>query len=425
MRHSITAALTLSALLGTASAQPRLSAQSIIVNPAQPTLDVQVWVNKDASGTRNPVYRVGERISIGVKTNRDAYVYLFNVNASGQIDLFFPNTYEENNLVRANAPRTLPGRNANYTLTVGGPAGQDRLLALASTQPLNLNDVARFVEGENFARVQVRGQDNLARALSIVVRPLPAQSWVTDVVTFRVGTAAQGNGGSATGTVTETPNAAIPVSTAPAPVQPVPVQPAPVQPAPTQPVTQIQPGEKPDGSFDTAMVEAYARLKGPESLGQATSYAVPWGDGLWQKFRGVAAYGDAVMLHANGSSRAYAVHGRVLERYLALAQVENGGIRPPSRLGWAAADEKVVPRNPYGTTGLYALFQNGALYSTEKYGTFWLQGAILKTYQGLGGSGSFLGFPTRDQYLLNGAWAADFEGGSLRTVNGVVKVYRK
>ncbi|WP_104990779.1 DUF4384 domain-containing protein [Deinococcus sp. NW-56] len=418
MRHSLTATLTLSALLGTAgAAEPRLSAQSIIVNPSQPSLDVQVWVGKDASGTRNPVYRRGERITIGLKTNRDAYVYLFNVNANGQIDLFFPNAYEENNFVKANTNRTFPGRGASYSLTVGGPNGQDRLLALASTQPLDLNDVARFVEGESFAQVQVRGQDNLARALSIVVRPLPANSWVTDVVTFRVGNTAQGG---ATGTVTETPS-----QPAPAPVQPVPVQPAPVQPTPSQPVTRIQPGEKRDGSFDTAMVDAYGRLKGEESLGDATTYAVPWGDGLWQKFRGVAAYGDAVLLHANGSSRAYAVHGRILERYLALAQAENGGTRPPSRLGWAAADEKVIPRNPYGTTGLYGYFQNGALYSSEKYGTFWLQGAILKTYQGLGGSGSFLGFPTRDQYLLNGAWAADFEGGTLRTVNGVVKVYRK
>lgn len=65
------------------------------------------------------------------------------------------------------------------------------------------------------------------------------------------------------------------------------------------------------------------------------------------------------------------------------------------------------------------------MYDSQKYGTFWLTGPVLKSYQGLGGSGSFLGFPTRDQYLLNGAWAADFEGGSIRTVGGAVKIYRK
>ncbi|UQN05824.1 DUF4384 domain-containing protein [Deinococcus sp. QL22] len=402
-----------------ASASPaKISAQSIIVNPVETKLNVQVWVNKDASGNQNPVYRKGEKVSVGIKTNGDAYVYLFNVNANGQIDLFFPNNYEESNFVQAGVTRVFPAQAAKYTLTVAGPNGQDRLLALASKKELNLDDVARFVGDEGFAQVRVRGQENLARALSIVVNPLPADSWVTDVATFRVGqgTAGQnggnaGNQGGATGTVTVTPG--------------TPAQPNP-QPTPEpQPTAQIQPGQKQDGAFDQAMVEAYDRLKGNESLGNATTYAVPWSDGLWQKFNGVGAYGDAALLHANGSSRSYAVHGRLLERYLALAKAENGATRPPTRLGWAAGDEKVIPRNTYGTSGLYGFFQNGALYGTEKYGTFWLVGNVLKTYQGLGGSGSFLGFPTRDQYLIGGAWAADFEGGTIRTVNGVVKVYRK
>ncbi|GBF05276.1 S-layer protein [Deinococcus aerius] len=415
-RLTVTALLGLSVAAMTASAGPaKITAQSIIVNPVETKLGVQVWVNRDPSGRGNPVYRKGENISVGLKTNQDAYVYLFNVNANGEIDLFFPNNYEESNFVQAGVTRVFPARGAKYTLTVGGPNGQDKLLALASTRELNIDDIAEFAGNQGFADVKVQGQENLARALSIVVNPLPADGWVTDVATFRVGNTPANRGG-ATGTVTVTPGQ-------PTPAQPSP--PAPQQPAPAQPVTRIQPGERQDGAFDQAMVQAYDRLKGEESLGEATSYATAWGDGLWQKFRGVGAYGDAVLLHANGSSRAYAVHGMLLERYLALAQAENGAIRPPSRLGWAAGDEKVIPRNSYGTSGLYGFFQNGALYGTEKYGTFWLTGNVLKTYQGLGGSGSFLGFPTRDQYLLNGAWAADFEGGSIRTVNGATKVYRK
>lgn len=427
---ALPATLMISALLGlgaTAGASPaKISAQSIIVNPVETDLDVQVWVNRDANGQGNPVYRKGEQLSVGLKTNQDAYVYLFNVNANGQIDLFFPNTFEESNFVQAGVTRVFPSQNAKYNFTVGGPNGQDRLLALASTKELDLNDVARFAEDQGFAQVRVKGQENLARALSIIVNPLPADGWTTDVVTFRVGgtpvnTPPAPAAGGATGTVTITPGQGQPAQPQPAPVQPAPVQPAP-QPTPTG---QIQPGERQNAARDQAMVDAYARLKGSESLGQATTYAVPWGDGLWQKFRGVGAYGDAALLHANGSSRSYAVHGMLLERYLALAKAENGATRPPSRLGWAAGDEKVIPRNTYGTSGLYGFFQYGALYGTEKYGTFWLTGAVLKTYQGLGGSGSFLGFPTRDQYQIGGAWAADFEGGTIRTVNGAVKVYRK
>lgn len=376
--------------LGAAQASPaKISAQSIIVNPVQTEMKVEVWTNKDATGNANPVYRQGEQISVGLRANKDAYVYLFNVNANGTIDLFFPNNYEESNFVKANVTRTFPAQGAKYSLNIGGPDGQDKLLALASAKPLSLDDIAKFSGDQGFAQVGIKGQDNLAKALSIVVNPLPAESWVTDVALFRVGAAA-------------TP-----------------------APAPQNPQTDIAPGERQNGTTDAAMADAYARLRGEGSLGRASTYATPWGDGWWQKFAGVGAYGNAALLHANGSSRSYAVHGAILERYLALAKAENGATRPPSRLGWAAGDEKVIPRNTFGTSGLYGFFQNGALYSTEKYGTFWLQGAVLKTYQGLGGSGSFLGFPVRDQYLNAGAWAADFEGGSIRTVGGVPKVYRK
>lgn len=387
---SATLALGLGLTLSAAHASPaKITAQSIIVNPVVTELKVDVWTNKDATGNANPVYQKGEAISVGVKVNRDAYVYLFNVNADGAIDLFFPNGYEESNFVKAGTTRTLPGQGAKYTLNIGGPDGQDKLLALASLKALTLDDIAKFVGDQGFAQVGVKGQENLAKALSIVVNPLPANSWVTDVANFRV-----------TGTQATTPT----------------------KPAPN---VGIAPGERQDGTVDRAMADAYDRLRGEGSLGQATTHAVRWGDGWWQKFRGVGAYGDAALLHANGSSRAYAVHGAILKRYLDLARAENGAIRPPSRLGWAAGDEKVIPRNAYGTSGLYGFFQNGALYSTEKYGTFWLQGPVLKTYQGLGGSGSFLGFPVRDQSLNAGAWTADFEGGSIRTVNGVPKVYRK
>lgn len=391
MRHL--SILTLGALLvGTASASDaKLSAQSIIVNPAQPELNIQVWTNRDASGDGNPTFQIGERISVGLKTNADAYVYLFNVNADGAIDLFFPNRYEDSNFVKANTAQVFPGGGEKYSLSVGGPAGQDKLLAVASASKLSLDDIYRFEGQQDFATVKVKGQDGLAQALSITVSPLPAEDWTTDTAFFRVAAVAQ----------------------APQPT-----------PTPT-PTTRIQPGQRENGAFDQAMVDAYARLKGAESLGDATTYSLRWGNGWWQKFNGVGAYGDAALLHADGSSRSYAVHGRLLERYLALARAENGATRPPSRLGWAAGDEKVIPQNRYGTSGLYGFFQNGALYGSEKFGTFWLTGGVLKSYQGLGGSGSFLGFPTRDQYQLNGAWAADFEGGTIRTVNGAVKIYRK
>ncbi|TSA87088.1 DUF4384 domain-containing protein [Deinococcus detaillensis] len=412
---ALTAALLASPALASGAT---LSPQSIIVNPAQPALDVRVWVNKDPQGQGIANYRIGEQIRVGVQVTQDAYVYLFDVNSVGEISLFVPNGYDgtQGNFVRAGQRMVFPGSGAQYTLTVGGPRGQDRVLALASRVPLDLSDIATFAGSQGFAAVTVQGEAKLGEVLSGVVSNLDAQDWVTAVTWYGAGLPGQGNP-QVTG-----PIVVIVPPTQPAPVQPLPVQPAPVSPTP---VAAIQPGERPDHSFDSAIREAFDRTTGAQALGSAETYVTRWGTGVWQKFTGAAAYGKAVILHADGSNRAFAVHGRILERYLALSQAENGGTKPPTRLGWAAGDEKIIPRNLYSTTGLYGFFQTGALYSSEKYGTYWLVGDLLKKYQGLGGSGSFLGFPTRDQFLMNGGWAGDFEGGSIRYQNGVYKVYRK
>ncbi|GAA5512030.1 hypothetical protein Dcar01_00744 [Deinococcus carri] len=175
-------------LLGTAAAAPKISAQSIIVNPAQPDLSVSVRVDKDTTGNANPTYRVGENIRISTSVNRDAYVYLFNVDANGNVDQILPNQLGgESNFVKANTVRIFPAPGDNFTFTVGNDTGLNKVLALASLTPLNLDQLSSFkTQQDQFATVNARGQQQLAQALSIVVNPLPQNSWVSDTAFFTV-----------------------------------------------------------------------------------------------------------------------------------------------------------------------------------------------------------------------------------------------
>lgn len=185
MRHNkgifATVLVALSGML--ALAQPRITPQGIIVNPAPTDLQVKTWVDKDPGKTGNSSYRIGENITIYVQVNQDAYVYLFNINADGKIDLILPNNLSRDNFLRAGETRAFPPQGANYRFTISGPEGQDQVLAIASKQPLSLADIADVERGQ----MRVQGAENLARALSIVVTPIPQQSWVSDVATYRVG----------------------------------------------------------------------------------------------------------------------------------------------------------------------------------------------------------------------------------------------
>lgn len=175
-------------LAGTAFAAPKISAQSIIVNPVQPDLTVSVRVNKDTSGNAAPNYRVGENITISTTVNRDAYVYLFNVDSTGEVSQIMPNRLQGGgNFVKANTTTVFPAAGSGFTFTVDGQQGLNKVLALASTTELDLGQLSTFKSGQDqFATVTAKGQDGLAQALSIVVNPIPQTSWVSDTAFFNV-----------------------------------------------------------------------------------------------------------------------------------------------------------------------------------------------------------------------------------------------
>ena len=180
-------AFTLSAFtlaLSSAFATPQISPQSIIVNPVPASLSVNVSVDR-AGG--NPVYNIGDSIRVNVQVSDDAYVYLFSVHADGQIDQILPNRLSGGSqFLRANETRSFPPAGGAYTLSVDGPSGQDKVLAVASKRQLDTSEIASFRGNQPFATSSIQGQDNLARALSIVVQPVPASDWVTDVAYFQV-----------------------------------------------------------------------------------------------------------------------------------------------------------------------------------------------------------------------------------------------
>jgi Domain of unknown function (DUF4384) len=178
--------VALSSVLSNAFAQstPIVRPQAVIVNPVETQLQTTVSVDR---GNNNPVYNIGERIKISVSVNADAYVYVFSIHSDGVIDLILPNRLSGGNqFLRANETRTFPPAGANYQLTVDGPAGQDKILAVASKRQLNLNELTSFKSNQPFASVTVQGQDNLARALAVVVTPVPSSDWVTSYTQFQV-----------------------------------------------------------------------------------------------------------------------------------------------------------------------------------------------------------------------------------------------
>lgn len=175
-------------LLAAAAQDVVFSPQAIVVNP-RPAFDVEVWVDKDPTGGEIPVYQPGEEIRIGVRVSRDAYVYLFNVRSDDQIEQILPNRFDaagEDNLLRAGETRVFPPEGARYTYTVDPPTGLDKVIALASARELATHELVQFERDQAFATARL-DEGQFARALAVIVRPVPQAEWVTDTALFHVG----------------------------------------------------------------------------------------------------------------------------------------------------------------------------------------------------------------------------------------------
>ncbi|MEZ4633155.1 MAG: DUF4384 domain-containing protein [Deinococcales bacterium] len=164
-----------------------ISPMSIVVNPL-PSYEIEVFVDKDPSGTASPSYVIGDPIKVSVRVSEDSYIYLFSIHSDGKIDQILPNRFDsngQNNFVRVGETKSFPPNGARYTFSVGGPAGLDKVLAVASKTQLDTTTLASFESDPNFASSSM-GEAQFAQSLSIVVTPIPQAEWVTDTTIFYV-----------------------------------------------------------------------------------------------------------------------------------------------------------------------------------------------------------------------------------------------
>ncbi|MBS3786808.1 PEGA domain-containing protein [Candidatus Bipolaricaulota bacterium] len=122
--------LTLFFFVSPGGAKDRESAPNgIIVKPPKPSgPEVNLELNR-------PRYRPGSEVEMELNLNKRAYLYLYNIDTEGKVNLLFPNKYEKSNHLGPGKV-SLPGK--GYSFIAGGKEGTEYLGAIASTQPLEL-----------------------------------------------------------------------------------------------------------------------------------------------------------------------------------------------------------------------------------------------------------------------------------------------
>ena len=90
---------------------------------------MKLWADKSK-------YRVGERLSLGFESNRDAFLTIVNVGTSGEVTILYPNRFSGGHGVKAGRTYRIPEATDSYELELKGPPGVELVYALLTLKPV-------------------------------------------------------------------------------------------------------------------------------------------------------------------------------------------------------------------------------------------------------------------------------------------------
>jgi len=163
------------------------------IKQAKSTFKIELWTAKKAEGVKDVRnikilarrYRIGDRIVVYFRSDRDCYLTLFNIGTSGKLTVLFPNYLFQNNFITANKMYAIPGEEYPFEYELSGPPGVEKIKAIATTSKRNLVDF-EFSKAEFFHSVE---SGIAARDISIVAKKMgevPVDSWAEAACEFEV-----------------------------------------------------------------------------------------------------------------------------------------------------------------------------------------------------------------------------------------------
>jgi hypothetical protein len=97
--------------------------------------------------TNQPQFSIDDYLVISFTVDKPMYVRLVTVNSEGKISNLFPNPYQPDNYVQPGRQYQIPPKNAEFTLKVRGPAGTDKIRAIAGIKPVTAEDAQLNPDG--------------------------------------------------------------------------------------------------------------------------------------------------------------------------------------------------------------------------------------------------------------------------------------
>ena len=141
-------------------------------------IKIDLWTDEKS-------YRIGEKLTVNFKTDRDCYVTLVDVGTSGNVHILFPNRFSVGNKVKANETYSVPAKDDGYKITVNGPPGTEIVRAIATLKPIPFIDTDFSGTRSIFKSVD-KNVSSFTRDLSIEASETPSSNLGENLIKIEI-----------------------------------------------------------------------------------------------------------------------------------------------------------------------------------------------------------------------------------------------
>ncbi len=141
-------------------------------------IKIDLWTDEKS-------YRIGEKLTVNFKTDRDCYVTLVDVGTSGNVHILFPNRFSVGNKVKANETYSVPAKDDGYKITVNGPPGTEIVRAIATLKPISFIDTDFSGTRSIFKSVD-KNVSSFTRDLSIEASETPSSNLGENLIKIEI-----------------------------------------------------------------------------------------------------------------------------------------------------------------------------------------------------------------------------------------------
>lgn len=147
-------------------------------NSTNQGLRVEVWTEKSS-------YRIEDEVTFYIRSNRDCFITLLDLQTSGGLYVLFPNALQKENKVTANRIYSIPAAESSFTINATGPRGIEGVKAIATTKSIS---AVRFTGSETFIAARTaEHQKELCLNIQSILGEMGEEEWDIAEWTFEIG----------------------------------------------------------------------------------------------------------------------------------------------------------------------------------------------------------------------------------------------